>query len=151
MTRQRRNFDPSFKLEVVRMITEQGRSISRVSQTMDIGVTAIRRWMEQYEAEQQGQPGIGKPLTAEQQRIRQLEQENRQLSSDVDVLKKASAFFARELKSAIGLSMSCKRRPYLSHKPVVSLVLAGLDFTKPSVVQLRRCVAKRACICVPRS
>jgi transposase len=98
MTRQRRNFDPSFKLEVVRMITEQGLSISHVSQTMDIGVTSIRRWMEQYEAEQQGQPGIGKPLTAEQQRIRQLEQENRQLRSDVDVLKKASAFFARELK-----------------------------------------------------
>ncbi len=98
MTRQRRNFDPSFKLEVVRMITEQGLSISHVSQTMDIGVTAIRRWMEQYEAEQQGQPGIGKPLTAEQQRIRQLEQETRQLRSDVDVLKKASAFFARELK-----------------------------------------------------
>jgi transposase len=42
------------------MITEQGLSISHVSQTMDIGVTAIRRWMEQYEAEQQGQPGIGK-------------------------------------------------------------------------------------------
>jgi transposase len=61
-------------------------------------VTAIRRWMEQYEAEQQGQLGIGKPLTAEQQRISQLEQENRQVRSDVDVLKKASAFFARELK-----------------------------------------------------
>jgi len=54
--------------------------------------------MEQYEAEQQGQPCIGKPLTAEQQRIQQLEQENRQLRSDVDVLKKALAFFARELK-----------------------------------------------------
>jgi transposase len=118
MTRQRRNFDPSFKLEVVRMITEQGLSISHVSQTMDIGVTAICRWMEQYEAEQPGQPGIGKPLTGEQQRIRQLEQENGQLRSDVDVLKKASAFFARELKSAIGSSTSCKRRPYLSHKPV---------------------------------
>jgi transposase len=45
-----------------------------------------------------GKPGIGKPLTAEQQRIRQLEQENRQLRGDVEVLKKASAFFARELK-----------------------------------------------------
>ncbi|WP_020655576.1 transposase [Massilia niastensis] len=89
MTRQRRSFDPSFKLEVVRMIKEQGPSISHVSQTMDIGVTAIRRWMEQYEAEQQGQPGIGNPLTAEQQRIRQLEQENRQLRSDVEVLKTA--------------------------------------------------------------
>jgi len=52
MTRQRRNFDPSFKLEVVRMIPEQGLSISHVSQTMNISVTAIRRWMDQYEAEQ---------------------------------------------------------------------------------------------------
>jgi len=95
MTRQRRNFDPCSKLEVVRMIAEQSLSISHVSQSMDNGVSSIRRWMEQYEAEQQGQPGIGKPLTAEQQRIQQLEQENRQLRSDVDVLKKASAFFAR--------------------------------------------------------
>ncbi|QJE01790.1 transposase [Massilia forsythiae] len=78
----------SFKLEVVRMVKEQGLSISHVSQTMDIGVTAIRRCIEQYEAEQQGQPGIGQPLTPEQQHIRQLEQENRQLRSDVDVLKK---------------------------------------------------------------
>ena len=98
MTRQRRNFDPSFKLEVVRMIKEQGLSVSNVCQTMDIGETAIRRWLAQYDAEQGGQPGIGKPLTAEQQRIRQLEQENRQLRGDLDILKKASAFFARELK-----------------------------------------------------
>jgi transposase len=98
MTRQRRKFDPSFKLEVVRMIKEQGLSISHVGQTMGLGETAIRRWITQFEAEQAGQPGIGKPLTPEQQRIRQLEQENRQLRSDVEVLKKASAFFARELK-----------------------------------------------------
>jgi transposase len=58
----------------------------------------IRRWVTQYGAEQNGQPGIGKPLTPEQQRIRQLEQENRQLKGDVEILKKASAFFARELK-----------------------------------------------------
>ena len=45
-----------------------------------------------------GQSGIGKPLTAEHQRIRQLEQENKQLRGDVDILKKASAFFARELR-----------------------------------------------------
>jgi transposase len=66
MTRERHNFDPSFKLGIVRIITERGLSISHVRQTMDIGVSAIRRWMEQYEAEQQGKPGIGKPLTAEQ-------------------------------------------------------------------------------------
>ena len=65
---------------------------------MDIGQTAIRRWMAQFSAEQSGQPGIGKPLTAEQKRIRQLEQENQQLRQDVTILKKASAFFAREMK-----------------------------------------------------
>jgi transposase len=41
---------------------------------------------------------VGKPLTVEQGRIRQLETENRQLRSDNELLKKASAFFARELK-----------------------------------------------------
>ena len=98
MTRQRRSFDPGFKLEVVKMINEQGLSVQHVSESMNIGTSAIRRWVAQYAAEQSGQPGIGKPLTAEQQRIRQLEQENRQLRGDVDILKKASAFFARELK-----------------------------------------------------
>ena len=98
MTKQRKKFDTSLKLEVVRMIKEQGLSVHNVSQSMDIGPTAIRRWVEQYSAEQNGQPGIGKPLTAEHQRIRLLEQENRQLKGDVDILKKASAFFARELR-----------------------------------------------------
>jgi len=98
MTRQRKTFDTSLKLEVVRMIKEQGLSVQHVSQSMDIGQTAIRRWLTQFESEQNGQPGIGKPLTTEQQRIRQLELENRQLRQDVDILKKASAFFARELK-----------------------------------------------------
>ena len=98
MTRQRRSFDPGFKLEVVKMIKEQGLSVGHVSDSMSIGTSAVRRWVAQYAAEQSGQPGIGKPLTAEQQRIRQLGQENRQLRGDVDIVKKASAFFARELK-----------------------------------------------------
>jgi transposase len=41
---------------------------------------------------------VGKPLTAEQQRIRELENEVRRLKEDNAILKKASAFFARELK-----------------------------------------------------
>ena len=97
-TRKRKTFDPSLKLEVVRIITEQGQSIRNVSESMDIGQTAIRRWLAQVGAEQNGQLGIGKPLTAEQQRIRPLEQENQQFRQDVTILKKASAFFVREMK-----------------------------------------------------
>jgi len=98
MSQPRRQFDSVFKLQVVQMVKEQGLSISQVCQDMNLGETAVRRWLKQLNAEQAGQPGIGKPLTAEQQRIRQLEAEVRQLRTDNDILKKASAFFARELR-----------------------------------------------------
>ncbi len=96
--RIRRTFDSPFKLQVVQMIRGQGLSVGQVCRDLDLVDSAVRRWLEQYDAEQAGQPGIGKPLTAEQERIRQLERENQRLREDVSILKKASAFFARELK-----------------------------------------------------
>jgi len=96
MKRKRRAFDTSFKLQVVEMVRKQGLSISQVCRDLDLVESAVRRWVEQVGAEKAGHPGIGKPLTTEQQRIRQLETENRQLRQDNDLLKKASAFFARE-------------------------------------------------------
>lgn len=98
MEQKRRHFDSSLKLQIVQMVKNQGLTIGQVCRDMKIGETAVRRWIAQYDAEQLGQAGIGKPLTTEQQRIRQLESENRQLRSDNDLLKKASAFFARELR-----------------------------------------------------
>ncbi len=98
MKEKRRQFDREFKLRAVQMIKDQGLSVVQVCRDLDLGETAVRRWMAQFDAERGGQSGIGKPLTAEQQRIRQLENENRQLRQDNDLLKKASAFFARELK-----------------------------------------------------
>jgi transposase len=98
MTRERRTFDAAFKLQVVKMIQEQGLTVAQVCQELKLGETAVRRWLKQVQAEQSGQPGIGKPLTPDQQRIRQLELENRQLRSDNELLKKVSAFFAKELR-----------------------------------------------------
>ena len=97
MTRIRRNFDAAFKLQVAQMIREQGLSVGQVCRDLDLIDSAVR-WLAQYDAEQSGQVGIGKPLTPEQQRIRELERENLRLREDVSLLKKASAFFARELK-----------------------------------------------------
>ena len=94
----RRTFDTAFKLQVVKMVKDQGLSVSQVCHDLKLADSAVRRWLQQYDAEQAGQPGVGKPLTAEQQRIRELENENRRLKEDNAILKKASAFFARELK-----------------------------------------------------
>jgi transposase len=94
--KQRRTFCAEFKLQVVQMIRDQGLSVGEVCRDMKLGETAVRRWLVQADEEAAGRPGIGigigKPLTAEQQRIRQLEAENKQLRGDVDILKKASAF-----------------------------------------------------------
>ncbi|AMA45692.1 transposase [Pseudomonas sp. 22-AL-CL-001] len=98
MTKKYRQFDAAFKLEVCRLIVDQGQSVNSVCMDLSLSDTAVRRWVQQYKAEQLGGPGIGKPLTSEQQRIRQLEQQVRELKMDNDILKKATAFFARELK-----------------------------------------------------
>jgi transposase len=98
MKQERRSFDAAFKLQVVQMIQEQGLTVPQVCQELKLGETAVRRWLKQVQAEQSGQSGLGKPLTPDQQRIRQLELENRQLRSDNELLKKVSAFFAKELR-----------------------------------------------------
>ena len=67
-------------------------TISQVCKDLAIGSSAVARWVKQYRAEMHGQPSMGHPITPEQQRIRVLEIENRQLREDNLLLKKASAF-----------------------------------------------------------
>ena len=71
--KSRRTFDANFKLQVAQMIKVQGLSIGQVCKDMELGESAVRSWIYQFDEEQQGQSGIGKQLTAEHQRIRQLE------------------------------------------------------------------------------
>ncbi|MEC5214409.1 transposase [Polaromonas sp. CG_9.5] len=72
-SKSRRVFDPSFKLQVVQMIKTQGLSVGQVCKDMSLEATAVRRCPVQFENEQLGQSVTGKPSTAEQRHIRQLE------------------------------------------------------------------------------
>ena len=90
MARKRRSFSSEYKERVARMVVDDGLEVSVVCRDQDLGETAVRRWVDQLKAERTGQPGEGRPLTAEQQRIRQLEEENRRLKEDKELLKKAS-------------------------------------------------------------
>jgi transposase len=69
-------------------------SIRRVAQQLGIGYESLRKWVKQAEVDGGRRPGI---TTAEQQRIAELERENRELRRANEILKSASAFFAREL------------------------------------------------------
>jgi transposase len=94
----RRSFTREFKLEALRMVTEQGLSVSEVARDLDIHANLLRSWKRQFGKEgAQAFPGNGK-LSAEDEELRQLRQEVRQLRSERDILKKATAFFVKEAK-----------------------------------------------------
>lgn len=69
---QRRTFEAEFKLQVVQMIRDQGLSVGDVCRDTKLGETAGRRWLAQVGEEAAGRVRLGKPLTTEQRRIRQL-------------------------------------------------------------------------------
>ena len=98
MSKARPYYDLSYKLEVAKMVVDQGLTQMQVCKDLSISQSALARWVKQYRAEARGESGIGNPLTAEQQRIRVLEIEVRQLREDNALLKKASAFFAKHQK-----------------------------------------------------
>jgi transposase len=89
--------DAAFKHEVVCLVLDKGMTATEAAETMHVGTTAVRRWVRLHR-EASGLAIPNTPVTAEQFRIRELESENRHLREDNDILKKASAFFARTLR-----------------------------------------------------
>ena len=64
-----------------------------IAEMLGIGTTeTLRKWVRQAEVDDGARPGIS---TAEQQRIRDLERENRELRRANEILRKASAYFAQ--------------------------------------------------------
>ena len=96
MTRRRRTYTSEFKVEAVKLITEKGQSVSEAARSLGIGQTLLRSWKIAF----QGQgtdafPGNGR-LNPHEEEIRRLRAENKRLLMERDILKKATAFFARE-------------------------------------------------------
>ena len=73
---------------------EKHGSVKRVAEQLDIGVESLRSWVKQREIDAGERPGV---TSAEAERIKELEQENKELRRANSILKSASAFFAAEL------------------------------------------------------
>jgi transposase len=93
MTRKRRKFTKEFKLETVKLVKEGPRSIGEVARDLDLTESAVRNWVRQFDVDTGTREGLS---TVEREELRRLRAENRQLKMERDVLKKATAFFAKE-------------------------------------------------------
>lgn len=96
-----RRYTPEEKEQAVRMVrtlrAELGTSrgtVKRVARQLGYGVESIRSWVKQAEVDGGQTPGV---TTSEAVRVKQLEQENRELKRANSILRSASVFFAAEL------------------------------------------------------
>ncbi len=91
MKRQRRTFSTEFKHETASLVLDQGYSIPEASRSLDVGETALRRWVQQLKLERGGGTPVSKALTVEQKRIQELEARVHRLERERAILKKATA------------------------------------------------------------
>src|SRR6266542_1900905 len=96
-----KRYPPELRERAVRMVLETMEQtgqrvgvITRIARQLGIGAESLRGWVRQAEVDGGRRPGVP---TAEQQRIAELEREVRELRRANEILKAASAFFAREL------------------------------------------------------
>ena len=92
--RSRRQFDDEFKAGAVWLVLDEGKTVGRVARDLDLTESALRIWVERARANRtHGRTGL---TPEEREELRRLRKENRQLRLERDVLKKATAFFAKE-------------------------------------------------------
>jgi transposase len=93
--RPRREFTPEFKADIVRRCQAGDRSIGEVCKDFDLVESAVRGWVRRAEIDAGERDGL---TTQERQELTQLRRENRRLRDDVEILKRATAFFAKETR-----------------------------------------------------
>jgi transposase len=95
--RRRRSFTPEFKSEIVELCQRGDRSVRQVAMDFDLTETAVREWVKQSERDT-GARSDGGLTSTERQELSELRRENRRLREDVEILKRATAFFAKETR-----------------------------------------------------
>ena len=88
---KRRTYSPEYKREAASLILDQNYSYSQACESLDIGETKLRRWVNQLRDERGGITPTAKALTPEQQRIQELEKRVKHLELEKSILKKATA------------------------------------------------------------
>ena len=92
----RRSFTKEFKVEAVRLVRNRGVSIAQAARDLDLHENVIRKWLKDFDADPgQAFPGHGN-MKPEQAEIEGLKREVQKLKAERDILKKATAYFAKD-------------------------------------------------------
>ena len=93
--RDRRDYTPEFKADIVARCRAGDRSIRQVARDFDLTESAVRRWVVQAEVDAGKREGL---TSEERTELAELRRQNKRLREDNEILKRATAFFAREIR-----------------------------------------------------
>jgi transposase len=92
---KRRRFDDEFKAGAVRLVLDEGKTVAQVARDLDLTPSALSGWVKQAKADRsKGKAGL---TTDERVEMALLRKQVRQLEMERAILKKAAAFFAKEM------------------------------------------------------
>jgi transposase len=93
---RRRRFSREFKVEAVKLVRDRGVSAAQAARDLGIHENVLRKWVKEFGSDpSQAFPGHGQ-MKPEQLEIERLRREVQKLKAERDILKKATAFFAKE-------------------------------------------------------
>ena len=89
---ERKVYTREFKLHAASMVLDDNCPVPDVCASLDIGPTALRRWVDQVRQEREGQPVKGtKAITEDQRQIQELKAKIKRMEMEAEILKKATA------------------------------------------------------------
>ena len=91
---KRKHYDREFRIQACKLVVEQGYSYNEVSERLGVSSWSVRQWVKKYRSEGVFPPA-GQTNTAAEE-LKQLRKENKRLQIENEILKKATAYFAKD-------------------------------------------------------
>ena len=91
MARPKRNFNPEFRQEAAELVLDQDYTIKEAAKAMNVGQSTMDNWVRRLKKEKKGKQTNSAPISAEQRRIKELEQQVKRIERENEILKKATA------------------------------------------------------------
>ena len=92
-----KQYNAEFKLEAIIRLQTSGQPLTQVAKELGVKPTTMQGWLNIYRKSPESPfPGSGH-LKPEDEKLRKLEKENRELKEELEILKKAAAYFAKNL------------------------------------------------------